>query len=147
MKIRKTYNGVVPNGKVLNKNSSSVTDTYSCDYINNNIDRLHTYSEEEIKIGTWLGKPLYRKTINFGALLNNAEKEVEHNINNIETVVKIYGFTTTGVLTFPIPLASTTPTSSIYCFERYGKITVGTGSDRTEYTKTYMTIEYTKTTD
>ena len=34
MKIRKTYQGVVPNGKVLNNNSSSVTDTYSCDYIN-----------------------------------------------------------------------------------------------------------------
>ena len=37
MKIRKTYQGVVPNGKVLNKDSSSVTDTYSCDYINNNV--------------------------------------------------------------------------------------------------------------
>ena len=35
MKIRKTYQGVVPNGKVLNSNSSSVIDTYSCDYINN----------------------------------------------------------------------------------------------------------------
>lgn len=34
MKIRKTYQGVVPNGKVLNSNSSSVIDTYSCDYIN-----------------------------------------------------------------------------------------------------------------
>ena len=45
MKIKKTYNGVVPNGKVLNKNSSSVTDTYSCDYINNlhNKGRLSLY--------------------------------------------------------------------------------------------------------
>ena len=40
--IRKTYNGVVPNGKVLNKNSSSVTDTYSCDYINN----MNNYSKK-----------------------------------------------------------------------------------------------------
>ena len=37
MKIRKTYQGVEPNGRVLNKDSSSVTATYSCDYINNNV--------------------------------------------------------------------------------------------------------------
>lgn len=37
-KIKKNYNGVVPNGKVLNSNSSSLTDTYSCDYINKNYD-------------------------------------------------------------------------------------------------------------
>lgn len=34
MKIKKTYQGVVPNGKVLNSKSNSTTDTYSCDYLN-----------------------------------------------------------------------------------------------------------------
>lgn len=46
MKIKKTYNGVVPNGKVLNKDSSSVTDTYSCDYINNNVGIVESGSNE-----------------------------------------------------------------------------------------------------
>lgn len=41
MKIRKIYQGVVPNGKVLNKDSSSVTDTYSCDYINNELEPIN----------------------------------------------------------------------------------------------------------
>ena len=35
MKIRKKYQGVVPSNKVLNIESTSQTDTYSCDYINN----------------------------------------------------------------------------------------------------------------
>lgn len=34
-KIKKTYQGVVPNGKVLNTKSASQIDTYSCEYINN----------------------------------------------------------------------------------------------------------------
>lgn len=34
MRIRKTYNGVVPNGKILNTRDTSQNDTYSCDYIN-----------------------------------------------------------------------------------------------------------------
>ena len=35
MKIRKIYQGSLPENKILNKNSNSQTDTYSCDYLNN----------------------------------------------------------------------------------------------------------------
>lgn len=35
MRIKKTYNGVVPNTKLLNAYSESKNDGYSCDYINN----------------------------------------------------------------------------------------------------------------
>ena len=34
MKIRKTYEGVVPTGKLLNSYSTSSSDTYNCEYIN-----------------------------------------------------------------------------------------------------------------
>lgn len=34
MRIRKTYNGVVPNNKIVNSGSNSTTDTYSCNYLN-----------------------------------------------------------------------------------------------------------------
>ena len=37
-RIKKTYNGVVPNGKILNSYSTSQNDGYSCDYINEYID-------------------------------------------------------------------------------------------------------------
>ena len=40
MRIRKTYQTVVPTGKVLNSESSSLNDTYSCDYINNKLNGL-----------------------------------------------------------------------------------------------------------
>lgn len=35
MKIKKTYQGVLPENKIVNENSTSQTDTYSCNYINN----------------------------------------------------------------------------------------------------------------
>lgn len=38
MRIRKTYNGVVPNGKLLNSYSTSQNDGYSCDFINDLTD-------------------------------------------------------------------------------------------------------------
>lgn len=37
MKIKKVYQGSVPENKILNTHSNSQTDTYSCDYINNEI--------------------------------------------------------------------------------------------------------------
>ena len=39
--IRKTFQGVMPENKILNSESNSQTDTYSCDYINSiNVDEL-----------------------------------------------------------------------------------------------------------
>ncbi len=35
MKIRKKFQGILPENKILNIESTSQTDTYSCDYINN----------------------------------------------------------------------------------------------------------------
>lgn len=43
MRIRKTYQGVVPTGKVLNSESYSKIDTYSCDCINNNFLNRETF--------------------------------------------------------------------------------------------------------
>lgn len=35
MKIKKIYQGSLPENKILNSRSTSQTDTYSCDYLNN----------------------------------------------------------------------------------------------------------------
>ena len=37
MKIKKMYQGNVPENKILNTYSDSQTDTYSCDYLNNSV--------------------------------------------------------------------------------------------------------------
>lgn len=112
-------------------------------------DKGEIYSTEEVRIGTWIdGKPLYRKVVNFGTLPNAAEKTVAHNIDNIDSICKVYGVTTNpSAATFSIPIASTVATKSIYVFTTKTNVVVGAGSDRTEFTKTYIIIEYTKTTD
>lgn len=46
MKIKKIYNGVVPNGKILNLKSTSQNDTYSCSYINDNLS--NNYDERHL---------------------------------------------------------------------------------------------------
>ena len=44
--------------QVVNGYSTSSRDSYSCNYVNN----INTYSNDEIRIGTWIdGKPIYRK--------------------------------------------------------------------------------------
>lgn len=45
--IRKEYQGSIPTNKVLNTQTDSTTDTYSCDYINNlGIPVVHTGTTE-----------------------------------------------------------------------------------------------------
>lgn len=57
------------------------------------VDNPNNYSTEETKIGTYLGKPLYRKVIE-----TTAPSTVDTNANiytfteNIENVVNIYGY-------------------------------------------------------
>lgn len=56
--IIKAFDDINVNGEVLNQQSNSQKDTYSCDYIN----KKSKYSTEEQIVGEWIdGKPLYRK--------------------------------------------------------------------------------------
>ena len=60
MRIKKMYQGTVPENKILDTYNTSATDTYSCNYVNG----LETYSTDETRVGTWIdGKPLYRKVL------------------------------------------------------------------------------------
>ena len=47
---------------------------------------LEVYSTEEQVVGTWMGKPLYKKTINFGSFPNATNKRIAHGISNIEMI-------------------------------------------------------------
>lgn len=51
------------------------------------ISNDEVYSTEEQVIGTWFGKPLYRKTIDFGYMAKaNVFKHVPHNVANVEKI-------------------------------------------------------------
>lgn len=98
----------------------------------------------------WLdGRPTYEKTIDCGALPNASVKYVSHGILNLFFVVK-------GNLTSKNPSANQyvpdtfvhTPVASCISFYiQDSKIAICTGSDRTVYSQTFVTLEYTKSTD
>lgn len=117
------------------------------DNVEEAINLTNTYSTNEIKIGTWLGKPLYRKVIDFGALPNATTKNVSLNINDLDEVINFYARTKSGTTTRIIPTSS--PVDVSYNMDIYingTNITINTGTDRSSYTA-YVVVEYTKTTD
>ena len=117
----------------------------------NGKDEYYTndYSTAEQVIGKWLGNTLYRKTINFGALPNNSSKQVAINVTNFDKLVNLYGvaYSTGYTMLIPFIHSDTTNIVNVYFNNGTKEIGVATHSDRSGYTESYITIEYTKTTD
>lgn len=140
MRIKKTFQTTVPTGKVLNNYTESNVDTYSCDYING----LETYSTDETRVGTWIdGKPIYRKVINFGKLPNNNVKNVNHNIENMETIIDLHGVFKDSTYQIKIPSGGDY-NSAIRATNT--QIGISTPQNLTAFSG-YIILEYTKTTD
>ena len=115
------------------------------------IDEKFSYSTSEVNTGKkWIdGKPIYRKVVDFGALPNIAEKTVAHNLTNVDNFMLItaIAYDTSGNY-LPIPYADTYQIGySIRLMANKTNVIIQTGYDRSTYTKTYVTLEYTKTTD
>lgn len=133
--------GVV--AEVVNEHSESTTNVYSASYV----DGIADYSTTEKVCGTWIdGKPLYRKTIIFGALPNNSIKTVAINISNLKQLVSLSGFARSSINRggITLPHAVSNPIA-LFCDDT--NVAVYTTSDRTDYNNAYIYIEYTKTTD
>ena len=116
------------------------------------VDNSNSYSTDEVKTGgKWIdGKPIYRKVVDFGALPNATIKEVSFNNINADTFVKIEGIAMNNSgSAVTIPFADTSAaTQSIAIFINSSSVSINTGAtNRSDYTKCYITIEYTKTTD
>lgn len=129
---------------VVNSYSASTTNTYSANYVN----ELNAYATTETRIGMWLGKQLYRKVINTGALPNATSKSIAHNISNIDKVVNIrgYAYRDSGQTTITLPFTST-GNNSIVCNREGANVVIIAYSDRRTFTESYVVLEYTKTTD
>lgn len=146
MKIKKTFQGSIPENKILNSNSTSQTDTYSCEKINEMTEDV--YSTEETRIGTWInGKPLYRKVVEFGTLPNATQEGVE--IGSGLQIKKIYGYCyrSSDNTIFPIPYVSVS--NIAYCIQTTvsnNVLYIKTSDNWSELTGTII-LEYTKTTD
>lgn len=146
MYIKKMFQGEIPENKVVNGYSTSQTDTYSCNYIN----ELNIYSIDEKIIGIWInGKPIYRKVISLGYLPNNATKDIPYNIDNLDMFIDIrgIGYRSSDNVTNPIPSAHAANLgNNIGIYSSNDVIIVRTGSDRSNMYG-YAILEYTKTTD
>lgn len=112
----------------------------------NNINKYASYETTETEIGTWLGETLYRKVVNTGALPNTTTKLIAHNISNLKSIVKIYGYAyhpSVGVW-YPLPYPAQ-GTSVVLLRATSTNITLEAPENRTGFTESYVVLEYTKT--
>ena len=128
--------------EIVNEQSTSKEQAYSCDYMN----KVHTYSDKEQLVGNWFEYKLYRKVVMFGALPNNASKSVAHGISDLGAIVNIEGRASNGTNFFPLPYISSNAAQGISYFVDKTNITITTGSDRSDYSG-FITLYYTKTTN
>ena len=103
------------------------------------VDKKQTYSTDEIVIGTYLNKPLYRKVINMGNLVNNSSKNVAHNLSNF-VIRTINGSATNDSVHIGISGFN----DEVYIDKT--NVIWNTKANRSSFTA-YVVLEYTKTTD
>ncbi len=108
-------------------------------------------TEQVVPGMTWIdGKPIYQKTIDTGALLDTGSNSVAHNVANIDMVLfhQGSGFIPSTGVTSPLPNVSISAlTTMIRTSVDRTNVIVQTGSDRSTYLESNVTIWYTKTTD
>lgn len=119
--------------------------------LSNTTCEANIHSLDERIIGQWIdGKPLYQKTIEFGALPNNAIKSVAHNISGMDKIIDIKGLTIHPTNHYYIPLndvSTTSQSNQIRVWADSTNVNIITGMNGTNYSQTYITLRYTKTTD
>lgn len=113
---------------------------------------LDTYSTDEQRVGTWFGKPLYRKYLNFNLSTSTVYNSISHNISDIDDIFKIEGRVYDGQAFYIIP--ASLPTDNV---PKYGvaiqsitksKINIYTGTEnKSKNMNAKVFIYYTKTTD
>ena len=105
----------------------------------------NNFSTNEKVIGTWIdGKPLYQKTVDCGTLPNNTTKTVAHGISNLDEVKTVfgYGYRSSDATSIFFP-----DNSLLAVWIKGNDIYLSDSADRSSYTESYVTIQYTKTTD
>lgn len=104
------------------------------------------YSTNEINTGAkWIdGSPIYKKTIDFGALPNNTTKLVAHGISNFLRLIRLEGitYTSAGVYT-SVPFVPSSPNSLCDCSVDSTNIRMQSLDNRSGWTA-YVTLYYIK---
>ena len=116
----------------------------------NELNRANIYSTEEQVVGTWMGKPLYRKVIIANNISISNATTIATGITNADTITECRGKFKNSysglTLTYPLVQNSGTILSCNFLngdIVFQGNETYSSSSDRTHI----FTLEYTKTTD
>lgn len=89
----------------------------------------------------YLGKPVYAQIVNFGTLPNVSIKRLNHNIQNISSVIAVYGQSQEQALTVGAFYGGITAISADNT-----QILITTSQNISAYSA-YVAVKYTKTTD
>ena len=116
------------------------------------MSRRFKYSTEEQIIGEWIdGKPLYQKTVDCGALPDATEKSVAHGISNVKRIISFSGsaFRSSDSENIPVPTvyANNNLTSLVKLSADATNVKMRTTGNQSAYSESYVTLQYTKTTD
>lgn len=114
------------------------------------VDVGNKYSTNEIVIGNWLGKPIYRKVVPITELPGSSTPTVTvaHGINNLEYAITLKGFYLNGSTTLLLPFMSDYDvTAQITLSINDTNIVLMGGLNYQSSITGYVIVEYTKTTD
>lgn len=105
----------------------------------NAINRLNAYSTEEQIVGTWMGKPLYRKIVHSSDTSNQTVSIYVANNIDVLYVESGYLYHTGDKIYRGLDYSG--------CFKDGNNVTAQKGSTSWVSFETYLTVCYTKTTD
>ena len=108
------------------------------------------YSTSEVDTGfTWVdGKHIYKKTVDCGGLPNATTKNVPIGASDVYRYIGMNGVAWIANGNTSIPLPMVTPAGVSYQVSIYidsGNIVITAGDNKSQYTQTYVTVYYTKT--
>ena len=130
----------------INEYSQSTTDSYSCNYVNN----INTYSTDEIRVGTWMNKPLYRKVFT-GTLgteeVNIAISSLSCDFCYLEKGILISNGGPIYVIPTSYDVVESHTTFEIHLSQNKCRLQNGSSSSPYLRGTYYIILEYTKTTD
>lgn len=111
---------------------------------------LVEYSTDEKMVGYWIdGKPIYRKTVDCGALTEaGTTKNVAHGIDNLECVIKFegYAYNSSSGTSIPLPRVGFDNNVFVEVTANATNIIIRPKTNHSTYVRSHVTLYYTKTT-
>lgn len=143
MKIKKAYQGSVPDNKILNTYSNSQTDVYSCDYVNALKSSMTT--GQEIATGEYVdNKQVYVYRLNLGNLPTAGNYKIYStnlSFGNLTVIRMIGAAFASPDMHITIPYCYPNELVGVCCYGN--KVEIKAQDDKSAFSG-YLNIYYTK---